>query len=71
MDIMKYDVQLLDYDTRFTLWQLASRDTSIVCRKPILRMHWIVLKISVLLFGLTRRKERIPAPPMIDDLPLI
>jgi hypothetical protein len=50
---------------------MASRDTSIVWRKPILRMHWIVLKISVLLFELTRRKERIPAPPMIDDLPLI
>jgi hypothetical protein len=25
MDIMKYDVQLLYYDTRFTLWQVEMR----------------------------------------------
>jgi hypothetical protein len=36
-----------------------------------MRMHWIVLEISILLFGLIRRNKRIPAPSMFDDLLLI
>jgi hypothetical protein len=29
-----------------------------------MRMHWIVLEISILLFGLARRNKRISTPPM-------
>jgi hypothetical protein len=36
-----------------------------------MRMHWIVLEISILLFGLIRRNKSIPTPSMVDDLLLI
>jgi hypothetical protein len=63
MATMKLDISLLDGDKGFLYGKLRCR-----C---LLAQAVYVSEISILLFGLTRRKEKNPAPPMFDVLPLV
>ena len=57
MASMKYDLPLLDRDTRFTLWQVKMR--ALLAQADYDVENWIVLGRTELRTGLLRRKELI------------